>query len=67
MKYVEGKKYKVIENLFMHIVIKAIMLDLILNRIGKNMRTKKAIAGINVRGIVNRAVFGVGKGFCRYR
>jgi len=67
VKYVEGKKYKVIGNLFMHGVTKAITLDLILNGIGKNMRTKKPIAGINVRGIVNRAVFGVGKGICHYR
>ena len=67
MKYVEGKKYKVIGDLFLHGVIKAITLDLILNGIGKNIRTKKPIAGFNVRGIVNRAVFGVGKGICRYR
>ena len=61
VKYVECKKCKVIGNLFMHHVTKAITLDLILNGIGKNMIMQKPIAGFNLRGIVNRAVFRVGK------
>ncbi|MDB5119371.1 MAG: polyisoprenoid-binding protein [Sphingobacteriales bacterium] len=61
VKQVEGKKYKVNGNLTMHGVTKPVTLDLILNGIGKNMKTQKPIAGFKVNGTINRTDFGVGK------
>ncbi|MDB5013755.1 MAG: polyisoprenoid-binding protein [Daejeonella sp.] len=61
VKQVEGKKYKVAGNLTMHGITKPVTLDLILNGIGKNMRTQKPIAGFKVSGTINRTDFGVGK------
>lgn len=57
---VEGNKYKVAGNLTMHGVTKPVTLDLVLNGVGKNMRTQKPIAGFKVTGTINRNDFGVG-------
>jgi polyisoprenoid-binding protein YceI len=48
VKFVEGKRYKVIGNLTMHGATKPVTLDLYLNGIGKNMRTHKPIAGLRL-------------------
>lgn len=60
IKSVGGKNYKVTGNLTMHGITKPITLDLMLNGIGKNMRTQKPIAGFKVIGTINRTDFGVG-------
>ena len=47
-------------NLTMKGVTKPITLDLVLNGIGKDMRTQKPIAGFKVTGTIKRTDFGVG-------
>ena len=56
----EGKNYKLMGNLTMKGVTKPITLDLVLNGIGKNMRTQKPIAGFKITGTIKRTDFGVG-------
>ena len=60
MTRVEGNKYKLMGNLTMKGVTKPVTLDLVLNGIGKNMRTQKPIAGFKVTGTIKRTDFGVG-------
>lgn len=55
----DAKKIKLNRNLRMKGVIKTVVLDLTLNRIGKNWRTQKPFAGFKFTGTVKRTDFGV--------
>lgn len=57
---VDAKKFKLNGNLTMKGVTKPVVLDLVLNGIGKNARTQKPIAGFKLTGTVKRTDFGVG-------
>lgn len=57
---IDAKNYKVNGDLTMHGVTKPILLNLVLNGVGKNMRTQKPLAGFKITGTVNRKDFNVG-------
>ena len=57
---IDAKKFKLSGNLTMKGVTKPIVVDLVLNGIGKNTRTNKPIAGFKLTGSVKRTDFGVG-------
>lgn len=57
---IDTKKFKLNGNLTMKGVTKPVVLDLVLNGIGKNARTQKPIAGIKLTGMIKRTDFGVG-------
>lgn len=56
---IDAKNYKVNGDLTMHGLTKPISLNLVLNGVGKNMRTQKPLAGFKVTGTINRKDFGV--------
>jgi polyisoprenoid-binding protein YceI len=56
---IDAKNYNMNGDLTMHGVTKPISLKLVLNGVGKNMRTQKPLAGFKVTGTINRKDFGV--------
>ena len=56
---IDAKNYNMNGALTMHGVTKPISLKLVLNGVGKNMRTQKPLAGFKVTGTINRKDFGV--------
>ena len=60
-KKVSDKKYKLIGDLTLHGVTKAVELDVTLNGTGVHPYTKKTIAGFKVTGVLKRSDFAISK------